>query len=139
MLQWKKCRKPLPWIAGTNVVQASIYKCKSDLNCSQIYFFRMFRLPFDWKSSTIAYFVAVALEMVMHITLMCWTINIIFLMIGFVSFLGLHTEQLEFELENLNTKPSDESQQNTKICSIIELHCEAKQLQHTLIKFCNRI
>lgn len=89
--------------------------------------FCVFRLPFDWKSSTPSYFVAVAFEMAVHTLLMTWMLTIICLMIGFVSFVGLYAEQLKSELKQLDLEDTDESQLNTTICNIIELHCEAKQ------------
>lgn len=57
-------------------------------------------------------------------------INAVFLVIGFVSFLGLFPEQLEYELESLymNATKDNGTQLNTKIFRIIGLHCEAKEL-----------
>lgn len=70
-----------------------------------------------------------------HVTVVWWMLNSIFLIIGFVSFSRLFVEQLENELEllQMHTQEDDESQLNTKIFRIIELHCEAKQLEHVII------
>lgn len=67
----------------------------------------------------------------MHVTVMWWLMIIIFFVIGFVSFLLAFAEQLEHDLEQLDmdAKKSDKSNElNSKIYRIIDLHCEAKQL-----------
>lgn len=113
------------------------YKIKFDLmgknichkfTCAHI-FFSLNRLPFDWQTP-IGYFAAMVLIFLLHMTALWWLLNIIFFLIGFVSFLALFAEQLEQELNllNVNRKQSNGSQLNSKIFHIIELHWEAKQL-----------
>lgn len=111
-----------------------------NMNQIQLYgifcsFFRD-RLPFDWQTPA-GYFATIVSMFLFHVAVMWWLMNILFCIIGFVSFLVLFADQLECELEHLNmgTKKSATSQLNTKIYRIIELHCEAKQLNKIMLSF----
>lgn len=101
----------------------------------RIEFLSSSRFPFDWQTP-IGYLFSVSFMLVAHINIMWWLFNILFLFIGFVSILVLFSEQLrsEIDLMNMNIKEGDESLLNTKLCHIINLHCEAKQLNYIKMK-----
>lgn len=66
--------------------------------------------------------------LLLGIVLFISLINTLFLFVGFISFLVLFTQQIRYELGLLNTQKNEESLLKARIGRIIDLHCEAKQL-----------
>lgn len=93
-----------------------------------------FRLPFEWHEPCL-YFVAFAIEyLILFVVLMCVT-NLVFLVVGFCSFLVLFARNIETELDYL--KLCSKSHLSMKIYSLVQFHSKAKQLSSniTWLKF----
>lgn len=128
------------WIASSTLVcdcVLSYFDRCAARSLIQLYNVHVFtqRVPFDWQTP-FGYLMAVTFTIMSHIIIFTWLMNIVFMVIGFVSFLVLFAEQFEHELDLLNAmdtnKSNASSQLNAKIHRIIGLHCETKQLNKVM-------